>query len=224
MAAAVALGATTKSVRVRVPFRPPWEIGVMANAVVSKTTELSSYQFESDISHQLPKKQQKEVITLKRFLAILLMLVVSLPSVAFGQILYTVCTPGDEVNIREKPSLTSEAIGRTFLNDSYDYTERVDGFFFAPVMGIENGEGYVSASYLSIAEPVLVDNVIYITNKKSVFVRECPNGEKLLKLKKGTEVEVVMTFTDADSIDWAKTPDGYIMMKYLDEKVVEVTE
>lgn len=126
--------------------------------------------------------------------------------------MYVVCKPESEVSIRNEDSENSSREGRLSLGDAVvvDKTSSDGKWFHCIGLGIEAGDGWVSAQYLTY-EPVVIETFSgEIDSKGRVAVRKSPGGKRTDWLNSGSLVTVY-----AIAGEWAVTDRGYIMAEYI---------
>lgn len=121
------------------------------------------------------------------------------------------CNPGSEVKIRLKPNKHAEVTGTAVCGKHYrtDWTEK-NGFVHVSDVGNEWGEGWISAKYITISEPMILHCTMTVCGKGRVAVRDAPDGKRIRWVMPGTELAV---YCEAE--DWVVTEIGYIMRNYL---------
>ena len=148
----------------------------------------------------------------RRFLALLLMILVLLftVSTASALTLYAAHEEG-ELNIREKPY--GERIGYLLPGDSGEFI-RQSGNWVLLKIGIEAGEGWVNAKYLT-AFPEAAGTYANASGGR-LRIRETPGGKTAGWLSAGKTVEVLAILPDEDGKLWGRTHKGYVAMEWLE--------
>ena len=116
-----------------------------------------------------------------------------------------------ELNIRDKPY--GERIGYLLPGDSGEYI-RQDGEWVLLAVGVEAGEGWVSAKYLT-ADPDAAGQYVNGSGGR-VRIRETPGGKAEGWLAAGKTAKVLAVLPDENGDLWGRTKTGYIAMKYLE--------
>lgn len=149
---------------------------------------------------------------MKRFIALLAILVSLTESAISEHNIWVMCKT--YVNIREKPSSKSDAIG--FL-DSGEGLEtdwvRSGDWLHLIHLSCETDEGWVYAGYVVDSEPKKVDAECKVVSNGRVALRTKVDGDRRAWAKNGAILKVLWT-----SQDWALTTRGYIKSEYLEEQ------
>lgn len=152
--------------------------------------------------------------SLKRFVALLVALVL-LASVASAEIyVYVLCNPSSWVNIHSKPSKRSETIAYAFTGDKlYSDCEYKNGYIHVIDLASETTEGWVSEAYIVYDEPTVYDDyeVFTVCVRGRVAVRKTVDGQRSRWLKNGAKIKVY-----AISNEWAVTNYGFVMTEFLE--------
>lgn len=159
---------------------------------------------------------KKVLITLFEIALIALafiLLISALNSCSFAEDLweaYVVCQPGDYVNVREKPSRKSEAVGYADAGDSVliDGAEK-NGYLRCYYIG-EMGVGWIHKGYVVYDKPERVSITAKVNCKLRVRARQYIGGKRRAWLKKNDEVKVYWL-----SDEWCVTNKGFVKTKYL---------
>lgn len=160
---------------------------------------------------------KKILITLLEIALIVLVVygaITALNSVGFAEDLwevYVVCQPGDYVNVREKPSRKSEAVGYADAGDSVliDGAEK-NGYLRCYYIG-EMGIGWIHKGYVVYDKPERVSITAKVNCKFRVRARQYISGKRRAWLKNQDEVNVYWL-----SDDWCVTNKGFVKTKYLE--------
>lgn len=125
--------------------------------------------------------------------------------------IFVLVSPETALNVRLKPSIGSEKIGKAYLGYSLytDGTKR-NGFLHVVDCPYEYSEGWVRAEYVTYSEVEYVACEATVTAKGRVACREGAGGERKKWLKPGKTVNVYAT-----SDGWAITDEGYIKTDFL---------
>lgn len=124
----------------------------------------------------------------------------------------------EEVNIRETASTKMERIGYLSFGDSFEVDYIQGDWAYSSTHLTEEVGGWVYAQWLSPYAPKIVDNEKYIVNDNRVNVRETPGGRQIKRVNEGHKMIVIRLAADADGEWWAKTTEGWIMLKFLDKE------
>ena len=126
---------------------------------------------------------------------------------------WVLCQPGDYVNIREKATKKSAAVGRLDPGDPIEVTgETRNGFAEIADMTLETAGGaWVYAGYIVLDEPVKYMDEMEVIGTARVAARKSCSGDIRCWLEPGTVVTVFWK-----SEEWCVTNRGFIMTKYLE--------
>lgn len=126
---------------------------------------------------------------------------------------YILCNPESYVNIRVIPNKNGIVSARYLCGDevTLDGKKKGDWMHVVNAHG-ESPEGWVHRLYVCESCVVVLDEEQKATtNAKNVRVRNGVNGKILKRVKKGTEVRIMVI-----SMDWCLTNKGYIKTECLD--------
>ena len=124
----------------------------------------------------------------------------------------------EEVNIRPTASTKHERLGYVEFGQEIEVEYFKGDWAYCPELYTEEIGGWVYAQWLSPYEPQLVENEKYVVTDRRVNVREQPNGRQIKRVGKGHEMTVIRLAADMDGVWWAKTTEGWIMLKFLDKE------
>ena len=115
-------------------------------------------------------------------------------------------------------STKHERLGYVEFGQEIEVEYFIGDWAYCPELYTEEIGGWVYAQWLSPYEPEAVKNEIYIVNSRNVNVREAPGGRQIKRIGKGHEMTVIRLAADMDGVWWAKTTEGWIMLKFLDKE------
>ena len=124
----------------------------------------------------------------------------------------------DEVNIRATASTKHNRLGYMSFGQPIEVDYFEGDWAYSSTVRTEEVGGWVYALWLSPYEPELVDNEKYVVNSRRVNVREAPNGRQIKRVGEGHVMTVVKLAADNEGEWWAKTTEGWIMLKFLDKE------
>lgn len=124
----------------------------------------------------------------------------------------------DEVNIRPTASTKHERLGFIEFGQEIEVEYFKGDWAYCPELYTEEVGGWVYALWLSPYEPELVDNERYVVNSRRVNVREAPDGRQIKRVDEGHVMTVIKLAADNEGEWWAKTTEGWIMLKFLDKE------
>ena len=124
----------------------------------------------------------------------------------------------EEVNIRPTASTKHERLGYVEFGQEIEVEYFKGDWAYCPELYTEEIGGWIYAQWLSPYEPEAVKNEIYIVNSRNVNVREAPGGRQIKRVGKNHKMTVVKLAADNEGIWWAKTTEGWIMLKFLDKE------
>lgn len=152
---------------------------------------------------------------MKKIVPVLLMIVMLFTG-AMAETCAILCSPGDEVNIREKPTTRSEVVGRFGCG----YTFETDGETRKDKQGrrwvhmvnphLEVEEAWVIDTYVAYSDVEIQSVTAVVDAKGRVALRKSPGGNRIKWLKNGQQVNVL-----AYSDEWCVTDQGYISVDCL---------
>ncbi|MBP5726634.1 MAG: SH3 domain-containing protein [Clostridia bacterium] len=126
---------------------------------------------------------------------------------------WVICQPGDYVNVREKASIRSGAVGRLDPGDKIEITgEGKNGFAEVTDLTLETGgSAWVYSGYIVFDEPDLYMDEMEVIGTARVAARKNSCGEVRCWLEPGTVVQVFWK-----TEEWCVTNRGFIMTKFLE--------
>lgn len=124
----------------------------------------------------------------------------------------------DEVNIRPTASTKHERLGFVEFGQEIEVEYFKGDWAYCPELYTEEVGGWVYALWLSPYEPELVDNEKYVVNSRRVNVREAPDGRQIKRVDEGHIMTVIKLAADNEGEWWAKTTEGWIMLKFLNKE------
>ena len=126
---------------------------------------------------------------------------------------WVICQPGDYINVRERASTKSGAIGRLDPGDEIHITGNTgNGFAEIADMPLETGSGaWVYAGYIVLDEPELYMDEMEVIGTARVAARRNCCGDIRCWLEPGTVVQVFWK-----SEEWCVTNRGFIRTEYLE--------
>ena len=128
------------------------------------------------------------------------------------EIMFAICSPGDRVNIRKRPTSKSEAEGWLEPGDMvYLDGKKKNGYFHCVGMSNESGEGWVHKGYLVEDVPERMNCYATVVSKGKLAARKHVGGKRTRWLKPLASVKVYYW-----SEEWCVTNCGYVQTKYLE--------
>lgn len=126
---------------------------------------------------------------------------------------WVICQPGDYINIRERASKRSAAVGRLECGDGIRITGKTEnGFAEIADLPLETGEGaWIYAPYIVFDEPEWYGDSMTVIGTARVAARRGCGGEIRKWLQPGTDVQVFWK-----TEEWCVTNYGFIMTKFLE--------
>ena len=135
---------------------------------------------------------------------------------ASAETMYVMCTPGEVVNVREKPSTSSDILGRFFVGDSFetDGETRKDtrGRAWLHIINasLEMDEAWICKTYTTQYEVDATRREGTIVAPGRVAVRATANGKRKAWIQPDETVTVL-----CHTFDWTLTTKGYISSEYI---------
>lgn len=128
------------------------------------------------------------------------------------EIMFAICSPGDRVNIRKRPSTKSEAEGWLEPGDMvYLDGGRKGGFVHCVGLSNESGEGWVHKGYLVQDEPERMNRTATVVSRGKLAARKHVKGKRTRWLKPMASVKVYYW-----SEEWCVTNCGYVQTRFLE--------
>lgn len=129
---------------------------------------------------------------------------------------WIMCKPGGEVNIRPRATTHGQPIGRFAFGDGFVASRAYKDWVYSGSLGIEEGEGWVSADYVVYDRPEEIPGGRVYTVRASGRVaiwKGLSCSSRACWVRPGDRVTVW-----ALSEGWALTDRGYIRRSYLAEE------
>jgi len=116
------------------------------------------------------------------------------------------------VNIRERPSTRSQAIGYLDCGDGVETDwEMKNGWLHCINLSLEMTEGWVYAGYMIEDKPEVVNAVFTVVSDGRVALRKEIGGKRKAWAKPGKSLKVLWR-----SNEWSLTNKGYIRSEFLE--------
>ena len=148
---------------------------------------------------------------MRRFLAILLAVLIVLMSFATAENLYVLCNPKDYVNVRMTPSTNGIVVGRFDCGDEFETDGEVKrdkkGRLWVHVVNahLESTDAWLMKFYAQETPITIETATATIVSNARTAVRVNPNGRRRKWAKNGDDFKVL-----AYSEEWVLTTAGYI--------------
>lgn len=124
----------------------------------------------------------------------------------------------EEMNIRSEPTTHCQKLGYASFGQEIEVDYFNGDWAYSSTLNTEVTGGWVYAQWLGLYEPQIVKNEKYVVTDRRVNVREQPNGRQIKRVGKGHEMTVIRLAADIDGVWWAKTTEGWIMLKFLNKE------
>jgi len=125
---------------------------------------------------------------------------------------YVLCVPNDVVNVRRKPSRSSEVIGRFETGEKIWLDgKRKSGYLHCVNVSLEEDSGWIHSGYVVYDRPEYVGQNAVIVSKGRLAARKYVGGKRTRWLQPLASVKVWYW-----SNEWAVTNCGYVKTDYLE--------
>lgn len=138
------------------------------------------------------------------WLAILLLILIGIISMARGEDCWAMCQPDSWVNIRESPG-RSRVIGYLQLGDQVNAGRTKNGYTHIRGSYTDSGEGWVASGYLVDDEPQIETVRAWVDAEGRVACRRSIGGGRRKWLHGGDELVLY-----ASSAEWSVTSEGFV--------------
>lgn len=126
---------------------------------------------------------------------------------------YTICSPGDVVNVRRGPSRKSESIGRFECGEAVTMDgKKKNGFLHCVNLGLEEDAGWIHSGYIVSEKPEnMGGNTATITSRSKLAARKNIGGKRTRWLKPNGTLKVYYWTSE-----WSLTDCGYVQSKFIE--------